>query len=118
RVTCIHNRCIDSMKIFSIWRLISFNRGLLYVLLICNLLGTVYWYIWYGSQMSATPSQFIPFVPDSPTASSFLCIAILALIVNKNLPTIEALAFVTLIKYGVWAVIMNIILFIQYDMIT
>ena len=70
-----------------------FNKGMLYFLLICNLLGTVYGYIWYGSQMSATPWQFIPFVPDSPTASLFLCIAILGLIVNKNLPIIRSTRF-------------------------
>src|SRR5699024_12492834 len=68
--------------------------------------------------MHATPCKFNVFVPDRPTASLYLCIAILGLIVNKKLPIIEVLAFVTLIKYGVWAVIMNIILFIQYDMIT
>ncbi|MBB2507899.1 hypothetical protein G5S33_01291 [Staphylococcus cohnii subsp. cohnii] len=106
------------MNIYSLWQLIIYNKGMLYFLLICNLLGTIYGYIWYGSQMSITPWYFIPFVPDSPTASLFLCIAILGLIVNQNIPIIEALAFVTLIKYGVWAVIMNIILFIQYDMIT
>lgn len=106
------------MNIYSLWQLIIFNKRMLYFLLICNLLGTIYGYIWYGSQMSITPWYFIPFVPDSPTASLFLCIAILGLIVNQNIPIIEALAFVTLIKYGVWAIIMNIILFIQYDMIT
>jgi len=106
------------MNMNTLWQLIIYNKGMLYFLLVCNLLGTIYGYIWYGSQISITQWQFIPFVPDSPTASLFLCIAIAGLIIGKNLPIIEALAFVSLIKYGVWAVIMNIILFIQYDMIT
>jgi len=104
------------MNMNTLWQLIIYNKGMLYFLLVCNLLGTIYGYIWYGSQISITQWQFIPFVPDSPTASLFLCIAIAGLIIGKNLPIIEALAFVSLIKYGVWAVIMNIILFIQYDM--
>ena len=62
--------------------------------------------------MYITPSYFVPFVPDSPTASLFLTIAIALLLLNKSSSIIEALAFVTLIKYGVWAVIMNLIMFV------
>ncbi|KKI54371.1 MAG: DUF1405 domain-containing protein [Staphylococcus equorum] len=106
------------MNIKYLWHLLIYNKGVLYFLLICNLLGTIYGYIWYGSQLSVSSWQFVPFVPDSPTASLFLCIALIGLIAGKNLPIIEALAFVSLIKYGVWAVIMNIIMFIQYDSVT
>ncbi|WP_436859988.1 DUF1405 domain-containing protein [Staphylococcus caeli] len=106
------------MNLKTLWHLMIYHKGMLYFLLTCNLIGTIYGYIWYGSQLNATDIQFKLFVPDSPTASLFLCIAILAYILGKQFPIIEALAFVTLIKYGVWAVIMNILLFIEYDTIT
>ncbi|MEJ7473275.1 DUF1405 domain-containing protein [Staphylococcus saprophyticus] len=106
------------MNIKTLWHAMIYHKGVLYFLLICNLLGTVYGYIWYGSQLSVTDIQFKAFVPDSPTASLFLCIIILAYIFGKQTPIFEALAFVSLIKYGVWAVIMNIIMFIQYDAVT
>lgn len=80
-------------------------------LLICNVLGTIYGYDWYSGQLYITPTYFLPFVPDSPTASLFLSIAIGLLLFNRSSSIIEALAFVTLVKYGVWAVIMNIIMF-------
>lgn len=80
-------------------------------LLICNVLGTIYGYDWYSGQLYITPTYFLPFVPDSPTASLFLSIVIGLLLFNRSSSIIEALAFVTLVKYGVWAVIMNIIMF-------
>lgn len=40
------------------------------------------------------------------------------IIIRENSSIIEALAFMTLIKYGVWAVVMNLILFYQYDEIS
>ncbi|MCG7339661.1 DUF1405 domain-containing protein [Staphylococcus sp. ACRSN] len=106
------------MNITTIWQLCIYNKLILIFLLICNVLGTIYGYIWYGTQLSVTSWQFKPFVPDSPTASLFLCIVIIAFLFGKQFPIVEALAFTTLIKYGIWAVIMNIIMFIQYDRVT
>lgn len=106
------------MPINSLLNLITYNKKMLWLILLCNILGTLYGYIWYGGQLSVTDWRYKIFVPDSPTASLFLCIVLIAYLFDKNLPIIEALAFVTLIKYGIWAVIMNIIMFIQYDNIT
>src|SRR5690625_193518 len=55
-----------------------------------------------------TPTIFLPFVPDSPTASLFFTVFLLFFIFNKNIPYIEALAITSLFKYGIWAVIMNV----------
>ncbi|MDO5660817.1 MAG: DUF1405 domain-containing protein, partial [Staphylococcus xylosus] len=93
------------MNIKSLWELMLYHKGILYFLLLCNLLGTIYGYIWYGEQLSITETQFKIFVPDSPTASLFLCFVLVTFILGKNIPVFEALAFVSLIKYGVWAVI-------------
>lgn len=88
------------------------NQSFLFLLLIVNIAGTVYGYIWYGYQLSITPPVFLPFVPDSPTASLFFVFVLIAFLLRKNWPLIEALAIVTLFKYGIWAVVMNILVFI------
>src|SRR6476620_5974288 len=85
------------------------NRQILIILLLVNIFGTIYGYIWYGSQLADTPAIFIPFVPDSPTASLFFVFVLLAFLLKKNWGLMEALAIITLFKYGVWAVIMNIL---------
>ncbi|MBH0157182.1 MAG: DUF1405 domain-containing protein [Bacillota bacterium] len=88
------------------------SKTFLSLLLTINILGTIYGYIWYGVQLTETPSKFLLFVPDSPTASLFFVIVLFAFLVNKNLPIFEGLAIVTLFKYGIWAVFMNILVFI------
>lgn len=90
-----------------------------------NLLGTVYGYQWYWNQLVYTSKQFgclyLPFVPDSPTASLFFTLFIWLLLRNVDRQTgiavppkragwlrgfIEAFALITSFKYGVWAVVM------------
>ncbi|MCL6586919.1 MAG: DUF1405 domain-containing protein [Anoxybacillus sp.] len=88
------------------------QRSVLWLLLIINVLGTVYGYIWYGQQLSETPIKFLLFVPDSPTASLFFVFVLFAFLLGKNWPLLEALAIVTLFKYGVWAVVMNILVLV------
>ncbi|MBU9723929.1 MULTISPECIES: DUF1405 domain-containing protein [Bacillaceae] len=82
------------------------DRTFLWILFIINVFGTIYGYIWYDAQLAITPSIFLIFVPDSPTASLFFCIVLAAFLMKKNIPIVEALAAVTLLKYGIWAVVM------------
>jgi len=84
------------------------QRRTLLLLLVINIVGTVYGYYWYGLQLSKTPLIFKLFVPDSPTASLFFCVVLFAFLVKKNAPLIEALAVTSMFKYGIWAVGMNI----------
>ncbi|RKQ37648.1 DUF1405 domain-containing protein [Oceanobacillus halophilus] len=88
---------------------ILLDKRFLLALFLINFFGTIYGYIWYKSQLSITPDIFLIFVPDSPTASLFFTIFLLFFIFNKNVPYIEALAITSLFKYGIWAVIMNIL---------
>lgn len=94
---------------------ILLNRGFLWLLFAVNFLGTVYGYIWYGNQLAFTaehyPVWLLPFVPDSPTASLFFTVAVLLLLFPPKgvrgeyiRRVIEALAVLTSIKYGIWAV--------------
>lgn len=88
------------------------SRTFLWLLLIVNIAGTIYGYIWYGYQLVETPVQFLAFVPDSPTASLFFVFVLVAFLLNRNWGLVEALAIVTLFKYGVWAIVMNILLLV------
>ncbi|WP_343804288.1 DUF1405 domain-containing protein [Bacillus carboniphilus] len=85
------------------------QRWFLWLLLIINVGGTIYGYIWYEGQLSRTPNHFLIFVPDSPTASLFFCFVLVAFLLGKNWGLFESLALITLYKYGIWAVVMNIL---------
>lgn len=91
----------------NIWYLLT-HKSFLIALLIVNLLGTIYGYYWYGWQLAITEPIFYIFVPDSPTASLFFCFVLIAWIRGKSWPLMEVLALVTLVKYGLWADVMNI----------
>ena len=85
------------------------NKSFLMVLLITNILGAAYGYVWYGSQLASTDWMFLPFVPDSPTACLFFVFVLIAFLLGKNWGLFEALALISLFKYGIWAVVMNLL---------
>jgi len=85
------------------------HRSVLWFMFIVNLLGTIYGYIWYQEQLADTPTKFLIFVPDSPTASLFFTLVVAGFLLKRNWPLLEALAIVTLFKYGIWAVVMNLL---------
>lgn len=94
------------------WYLIN-QRAFLTLLLIVNALGTIYGYYWYRGQLAATEPIYYIFVPDSPTASLFFCFAIVGWLIGKHFKLMEVLALITLIKYGLWAVAMNLLTFAE-----
>ncbi|WP_214887953.1 DUF1405 domain-containing protein [Exiguobacterium sp. s142] len=94
---------------YTMWLPFLKHKAVLTFLFIVNLLGTIYGYVWYEPQLRDTPLIYWPFVPDSPTASLFFTIVLALWLLKKNSPLIETLAFITLIKYGVWAVVMNVL---------
>jgi len=83
------------------------HKAVLWIVGLINLAGTLYGYYWYEPQLATSKWYFYPFIPDSPTASLFLTIIVFLWIFGRRSRLFEALAFVTLIKYGVWAVVMN-----------
>lgn len=95
-----------------VWSILA-HRAFLWLLLIVNILGTIGGYVWYGGQLAMTRPLFYIFVPDSPTATLFFSIAIVGWLFGKNWRLIEALALITLVKYGLWAVVMNILAIIE-----
>ncbi len=96
---------------------ILMNRLILWALFISNGVGTIYGYYWYKIQLIETlnnkPFWQIVFVPDSPTASLFFTIAVGFLLFPPKSKLwrgirklVEALAVVTSVKYGIWAITM------------
>ncbi|WP_409298098.1 DUF1405 domain-containing protein [Peribacillus sp. SCS-26] len=90
-------------------RFLLTHRSFLWMLLAINIFGTVYGYYWYGYQLEQTPAVFLAFVPDSPTATLFFALALAGLLLRRNWGLFEALAVMTLFKYGIWAVVMNLL---------
>jgi uncharacterized membrane protein YpjA len=98
------------------------SRFMLWSLFWVNLLGTIYGYEWYWKQMIFTAQKmspaYLPFVPDSPTASLFFTGVIAYLLVDSYRSRgskqrngwfrgiVEAFAVITSFKYGIWAVSM------------
>ncbi|WP_044640203.1 DUF1405 domain-containing protein [Risungbinella massiliensis] len=92
-----------------LWRWFSsqlMERWFLWTLFWINLLGSIYGYYWYLNQLKLTPAKYLIFVPDSPTASAAFTLVLFCYLMGRRSPLIEAFAAITLIKYGVWAVVM------------
>ncbi|SDY87803.1 Uncharacterized membrane protein YpjA [Evansella caseinilytica] len=94
------------------------KKYFLALLLVINIGGTIYGFIWYEGQLAVTPGKFLIFVPDSPTASLMFCFVLTAFLFRKNWPLLEAFAAVTLLKYGVWAVVMIVAAVLAGDTLT
>lgn len=70
-------------------------------------MGVAYGIIFYWQQLTETAWYLLPFVPDSPTGP-FLMIIIFGLWWfggKRRSPALELLAFVELVKYGIWTVV-------------
>lgn len=88
------------------WFMSSLKKSwFLWSLIIINFLGSIYGFYWYKNQLIQTSPGFLRiFVPDSPTGSILFTFFLIALVVGRSIPTLEAFAAVTNFKYGVWAV--------------
>jgi len=82
------------------------SRWFLASMFTVNFLGSIYGFYWYKNQLAVTDAKWLIFVPDSPTASAFFTGVLLLYLVRRRSPLLEALASVTLFKYGIWAVVM------------
>ena len=92
------------------WELTLYRHSCLIFLLICNILGTLYGFIWYGDQLAKTHLGISCHLYQIAQSLHFFVYCYYLSHFNKHIPFVEALAFVTLLKYGLWAVIMNILM--------
>lgn len=79
------------------------SRPFLWLLFVCNLLGSIYGFYWYRNQLASTEWYWNFFVPDSPTSSTFFTLVILLWLFRRSSPVLEMISMVTNIKYGIWA---------------
>jgi uncharacterized membrane protein YpjA len=83
-------------------------RALALAVTATNVAGVAYGVYFYWDQLLATPWYLLPFVPDSPTGP-FLMVIIYGLWWfegKTRSAALELLAFVALVKYGIWTVVM------------
>jgi uncharacterized membrane protein YpjA len=83
------------------------NAYFLWGLFLINLFGSIYGFYWYCQQLSETPGILKLFVPDSPTASLLFTLALFMTLIKKPKPFLILMACGWLIKYGLWAAIIN-----------
>lgn len=96
-ITKLYNDFLDLLK--REWVL----KGLFWI----NFLGSIYGFYWYRNQLLDTPLYLWLFIPDSPTASSLFAVALYFYIIKKPRPFLTLLACGWLIKYGLWAAVIN-----------
>ncbi len=90
----------------TMWRTLEYyleKKWFIISLILINFAGSIYGFIWYKEQILETPIKWLIFVPDSPMASSFFTIFLILYLFKKKIPFIEALASITMFKYGIWA---------------
>jgi uncharacterized membrane protein YpjA len=80
------------------------NLGLNLAVLVAvvNLVGTAFGFWYYLPQFGLEPAVMWPLVPDSPTATLFIALALLAWRVGRASEYLTALAFFGCIKLGLW----------------
>ncbi|AVX20619.1 MULTISPECIES: DUF1405 domain-containing protein [Carboxydocella] len=90
--------------------MISFlwRKEVLLILALANGLGSIYGYYWYHHQLAVSPWYLWPVIPDSPLSASLFTLFLIFLIWKINLPWLFLLANLMMIKYGLWAVIINL----------
>ncbi len=79
----------------------------LLILFIVNLLGSIYGFYWYNDQLAESPAILWAFIPDSPTATALFTIALYLYLVKTPNTLLTLIACGWLVKYGIWAAIIN-----------
>ncbi len=84
-------------------RELSLSRFTLPIILI-NLAGTAFGFYYYREQFAATAPHLWIFVADSPIATFLMAASLLLYLKDRRSGTLEALAAIANIKYGLWTV--------------
>lgn len=83
---------------------IIFRKKTLYLIALTNLLGTFFGFYYYSNQLISTDPILWVFVPASPIATLLFAASIYLNADDRGLPLLDALAFVSNFKYGLWTV--------------
>lgn len=93
--------------------LLSFFRNpfqplYMWALVVINFFGSLYGYYWYAGQLADTPWYYWPFTPDSPLSTTLFTVSLLFFLAHKRPQLLSLLACTGVIKYGLWAVVINL----------
>ena len=83
-------------------RLEDFALRYAWIIAAINLVGTAFGFWYYRYQFSIEPVAMWPLVPDSPVATLFIALALLAWRFDRSNESLNALAFFGCIKLGLW----------------
>ncbi|MCA1814678.1 MAG: DUF1405 domain-containing protein [Halobacteriales archaeon] len=78
------------------------RAGLAWLLVLVNLGGVAYGFLYYGAQFGVTPWYLWPFVPDSPLSTGFFALALALHQLRRGSRLVDWLAFVANVKVGLW----------------
>ncbi|MFH1695079.1 MAG: DUF1405 domain-containing protein [Candidatus Micrarchaeota archaeon] len=93
------------MKLAEITKTIFSSKKLMYFLILANLIGAVYGFVfYYGKQFLETPLYLWLFVPDCPLFSLFFAICLLLILLKKENSFFFFLSLAGALKYGFWTV--------------
>ncbi|MFB6266226.1 MAG: DUF1405 domain-containing protein [Halodesulfurarchaeum sp.] len=83
-----------------------------------NLLGTAFGFWYYRFQLAATPLLAWPVVPDSPVATLFIGLSLIAYKLDLDADVLHVLAFFGTIKLGLWTPFVQLFVNGQGDLAT
>lgn len=79
----------------------------LWLLVVINFFGSIYGYYWYHIQLSMNPIYWWVFIPDSPLSCTLFMLGLLLWIYRKRFGLLGTIGCLAVIKYGIWAVVIN-----------
>ena len=89
----------------SITKKILSSKKSLYFILLANLIGAVYGFVfYYGAKFSSIPLHLWLFLPDCPLFSLFFALAILLILIKKENSLFFFFTLIGSLKYGFWTV--------------
>ncbi|RLI79316.1 hypothetical protein DRP05_04440 [Archaeoglobales archaeon] len=88
-------------KIINLFREMKMKRFILFILL-ANVLGTIYGWYYYESQLLNSPYYLWMFIADCPNSTLFFSVSLFLMINGKKNNFFNFFASANLIKYGIW----------------
>lgn len=92
------------MDLAELARRLREGRVLAGVLLV-NLVGIVYGFLYYGPQFARTPAYLWPLVPDSPGAVLLMTVALGLVALGRSRPWLNLLGSAAMVKVGLWTAV-------------
>ena len=87
------------------------NDILVKLIILANLGGTLFGFYWYQDLLQSTPVYLWPLVPDSPLSTLMISISLVLYLYGRPNRVIDALAFFSNLKYGLWTVFVEFYMF-------